>query len=89
MSDDKNYYQGRLLEELLILITERRFFVDDYVKRYNYSKKTIYRDIKILREVIDLKFGDDVSLIYNRTDGCYELLVLKGSISIIDLPYGF
>lgn len=35
------------------------------------------------------KYGDNISIVYNCKDDCYELLIFKGSIPIIDLPYGF
>lgn len=33
------------------------------------------------------KFGEDVSLIYNRKDKCYELLIIAGKAVVVDLPY--
>ncbi len=89
MSEVNFFHEIRIVEELLTLIIEGRLYVSDFIAKYEYSKRTIRRDIKMFKDMFCDKYGEDASIVYNYKDDCYELLILKGSISIIDLPYGF
>lgn len=51
------------------------------------KKRQFLKDINALRNMLYAKFGEDVSLIYNRKDKCYELLIIAGKAVVVDLPY--
>lgn len=51
------------------------------------KKMQFLKDINALRNMLYAKFGEDVSLIYNRKDKCYELLIIAGKAVVVDLPY--
>lgn len=90
MSDfEESFHHERLIEEILCLLIDGKLYPGDIKEKYEFNRRAILRDIKHIRNIFYNKYGDDVSVVYNAKDKCYELLVIKGSISIIDLPYGF
>lgn len=87
MSTDTTFHYARITDEIITLMVDGRIYPKYFREYYNIKKRQLLKDINALRNMLYAKFGEDVSLIYNRKDKCYELLIIAGKDVVVDLPY--
>lgn len=87
MSTDTTFHYARIVDEIITLMVDGKIYPNQFREYYCITRRQFLIDINALRNMLYAKFGEDVSLIYNRKDKCYELLVIAGKAVVVDLPY--
>ena len=87
MSNYTTFHYARIVDEIITLMVDGRIYPKYFREYYNIQKRQFLKDINALRNMLYTKFGEDISLVYNHKDKCYELLVIAGKAVVVDLPY--
>lgn len=86
---DMGFHHERILIILTDLFLYNKIKLDYYFDKFEVSKKTLRKDIGLIRSFLLDEFNEDVYLVYNRKENQYELIIIKGKILSLDLPYNF
>lgn len=84
-----SFHHQRILDIFVTLCSEGKITVSDFEDKYEMNKRTILRDIEIIRNYLEYNFDDNVNIVYNWKYDFYELVIIEGKFLQLDLPYKF
>ncbi len=84
---EASFHHERILYILFDFLLYKKINTKYYVEKFEVSKTTIKKDINLIKEFLIDQFGDDIYIVYNRKQKNFELIVIKGKLFNIDLPF--